>query len=597
MAENQWWERRTSHRHTPQYPAATIIPYPRLPPALDFDTDSFTSNRTYHTSSDLEKAILNPKTSYYDPASTTSTLTTSHDSTCLLHSAKYNQVPHFPPKRYPRLVRYFRYTLLTVYRRLFTAVFIGNSIPLILIFTQHCATESIPLSTLATAASSNFLATILIRQDIVINAIFRTAWLVPWSAPFRLRRWVAKCYCYGGIHSGAAVAGTMWWIAFSTVLTMRFIKDEEGRGGYTLAILLATLMILALLVIILVLAYPSFRERWHNAFEITHRFLGWTSILLFWIQLILLTARPSTTNPPSTPTFASPSNPPSSLRRAFATRLLRSPTFWNLLTITLLLIYPWLRLRKWNFTAEVLSPHAIRLRFTHPVRKFSCLSLSTSPLREWHPFATFPSSSPRLDRSSRAGEGGEETEIEIETETENSLIISSAGDWTRALITRARAQNPPSPTQISLYTKGHPHSGLLSLTPLFRTAILLTTGSGIGPALSSLLHRPPTQRIRLIWSTRSPVKTYGRDLYERVLRAEPGAVVIDSDVVGRVDLVGVVWGVWRGIGGRGREGDRGEGEKEEEAVVFVLSNRGITGRVVRGLVGRGVVALGPVWDS
>ena len=124
------------------------------------------------------------------------------------------------------------------------------------------------------------------RQGFMINSIFRTAWLVPWSVPLRIRRWVARCYCYGGIHSGAAIAGTLWWIAFSMLLMIRFVRDKS----YTLPIVITAYLILALLMTIILLAYPSLRSRYHNTFEITHRLLGWTSILLFWLQLLLLTS-------------------------------------------------------------------------------------------------------------------------------------------------------------------------------------------------------------------------------------------------------------------------------------------------------------------
>ncbi|KAF2643678.1 hypothetical protein P280DRAFT_496264 [Massarina eburnea CBS 473.64] len=510
-------------------------------------------------------AALKPIRSYDDLESGISTLTlTPFDSV----RPTLQRQTSLPPKRYPRVLRHLRYTFLTVYRRLFTAVFIANMIPLFIILHpfQGNNTNRINPNTLATAASTNLLVAILIRQDIIVNAIFRTAWLVPWQLPLRIRRVVARCYCYGGIHSGAAIAGTAWWTAFSILLTLNFVKD----GLFTMPIVVTTFAILGLLVAILVLAYPSLRERWHNTFELTHRFLGWASILLFWIQLILLTSHETNTGS-------------SSAHNTIMHALLHTPTFWNLSIITLLLAYPWLRLRKWEFTPEVLSQHAIRLRFTNPVHKFSCLSISKDPLREWHPFATFPST------------------LTPNKTGENSLIISSAGDWTHSIISLAQtlqnrtthlpttSETPEKHTEtpkMSFYIKGHPRSGVLSLSCLFPRAILLTTGSGIGPALSSLLDRPPAQSIRLVWSTRSPIKTYGYELYRQVLETDPEAVIIDTDQMGRPDLVDVACRLWK---------DMGDGKGAE--VVFVLSNKGVTKKVVRGLETRGVPAFGPVWDS
>jgi ferredoxin-NADP reductase len=135
---------------------------------------------------------------------------------------------------------------------------------------------------------------------------------------------------------------------------------------------------------------------------------------------------------------------------------------------------------------------------------------------------------------------------------------------------------------MSFYIKSHPKAGVLSLSLLFPRVVILTTGSGIGPALSSLLERPATQHARLIWSTRSPLATYGSDIMELVDEADPDALILDTDQMGRPDLLQVVWDVAR---------------KERAEAVFVLSNERVVKMVVGGLESRGVVAYGPIWDS
>ena len=169
--------------------------------------------------------------------------------------------------------------------------------------------------------------------------------------------------------------------------------------------------------------------------------------------------------------------------------------------------------------------------------------------------------------------------------------MSSAGDWTRDIIFRAQhrpnhhglvAQEVEGEKEMRLYVKPTPTPGVLSLTALFPRVLLLTTGSGIGPCLSSLMHQPPGQAIRLVWSTRSPLSTYGAELLAKVYAADPQATVIDTDIVGRPDLVRIGYGLAR--------------EMRAEAV-FVLSNEGVVKKVVGGLVGRGVAAFGPVFDS
>jgi hypothetical protein len=410
--------------------------------------------------------------------------------------------------------------------------------------------EHLRSETLATWASANFLLSILVRQDFFINLIFRTAWLVPWWFPLRIRRLISRVYTYGGIHTGAAVAGSFWFAFFTIILTIRFVHFSI----YIILTLATSWSICILLKLIIVLALPRFRSRHHNTFEITHRFLGWACILLFWAQLLFLTLHTSQTS--STP---------------LTTLLIRQPTFWNLTLITLMILLPWLRLRKWTFTTTLLFPHALRLDFPYPVHRFSCLSISSSPLREWHAFATFPSTHPN------------------KTNSGSSLIISAAGDWTTSLITTAASQqnqnqnqNPNANQTLTFYIKGHPKAGVLSLSCIYPRIVILTTGSGIGPALSSLLSNPPSQIRRLIWSTRSPLSTFGPHILSQVESVDADAVVIDTDEMGRPDLVQVAWRCYKEVGAE---------------AVFVLSNERVTRRVVRELEGRGVPAFGPIWDS
>jgi hypothetical protein len=48
-----------------------------------------------------------------------------------------------------------------------------------------------------------------------------------------------------------------------------------------------TYCILVLLLGIVVSAIPVIRSKYHNRFEVTHRFLGWTATLLVWCQVSL----------------------------------------------------------------------------------------------------------------------------------------------------------------------------------------------------------------------------------------------------------------------------------------------------------------------
>jgi hypothetical protein len=523
-----WWDRRAlrasakGSRHTED--SAVHLPLPAFPPPLDFDPSRFALPPAYDEVVDLEKAVYpdRPRSKDFSDSSTLDLTLVSQK-----HFREWTKIErdsfHLPIRRHIRVFRCLRYTIFNVYRRLFTFVFVINVVGgFILLRTYRSpSTEGGQIcATLATLASSNFLLAIIIRQDYLVNVLFRVAWLVPWSFSPSIRNIVARVYCYGGIHSGAAVAGTLWWLTFTA---MTSLQSPHSTSSIVLTILTSTLLLA-----ILILSYPNLRTRHHNTFELTHRFLGWTCIALFWTQFLLSTPSP-----------------------------LSSPTFYILSLTCILIIYPWLRLRRWTFSISPLSNHAILLSFPHTIPRFSCLSVSTSPLREWHPFATFPSP---------ATQGG-------------SMIISNAGDWTRRFIHTAHLS---SARQTTLWTRPHPKAGVLSLSLLFPRVLIVTTGSGIGPALSSLLERPREQFARLVWVTKAPVKTYGAGIMDAVQRADGEAVVLDTDRVGRPGLLEMAWY---------------EARREEVDAVFVLSNRKVVKAVVGGLERRGIRAYGPIWDS
>ncbi|KAI8930799.1 hypothetical protein NX059_011822 [Plenodomus lindquistii] len=581
---DHWWRRRslrTRNEHRRRLEQSAVpLPCPSVLPVRGSDEESRFLPPSYQETIDLEKALhlfpSPPSTARIDAATQ---LSLPIPTDALPAEKRFPWTPQQaatrPLTRWVRIGRYLRYSAFTVYRRLFTLVFVLNSIGALILIRHHAYQfeRAFTLDTLAALASSNFLLAIFVRQDFVVNLLFRTSWLVPWYVPLRLRKLAARVYCYGGVHSGAAIAGTMWWMIFTVALSWKFM-----RAGLSMSIAtILTWIVLVLLLTILFLALPSLRARYHDTFEITHRFLGWSSVALFWAQLLLLTQH--TAAPTTSLTDSGP----------FLSLLLHSPTFYTLTMTTLLLMYPWLHLRRWTFTATPLSSHALLLSFPNSIHKFSCLSISMSPLKEWHPFATFPSTC-RGAKCSR--------HPPLTGDSSTSIVISSAGNWTTSLVLAAQAKTTSQLAQLSQQTgrekgnegevrmrfwvKGHPKAGVLSLSCLFPRVIILTTGSGIGPALSSLLDRPAGQFVRLIWSTRDPLQTYGARILELVEEADRDALVMDTGCMGRPDLLEVALRVYK--------------EVDAEAV-FVLSNEKVTRMVVGGLEKRGVMSFGPIWDS
>jgi predicted ferric reductase len=437
-----------------------------------------------------------------------------------------------PEKSMGKLSRNLRYIIFSAYRRLFTTVFLCNLIAITVLGTTDrlVGTEHIPMTTVA--VSANLFVATAVRQEYIINIIFRTCWLIPISAPLRIRRTLAKCYEYGGVHSGAAISATMWFVLMTGNIIRSFVRREMN----SVLIVITTSLLMAILATIISFAHPRVRTALHDTFERTHRWAGWATIAIFWVEIVVLTweihGRPHGT--------------------AFAEVLSKQPSFWLLFLNTCHAIHPWLRLRKWTFEHEKLSSHAVKLTFSRKIRNFSGIAISDSPLSEWHPFATFP----RDDGKQGA-----------------SLIISNAGDFTNDLIQETKRQ---------YWVKGLPRHGPMSMAQIFRSVIFVTTGSGIGPCLTFLADQSRKHPVRILWSASRPVETFGENICQKVKSIDAKAVIIDTRVQGRPDLPLMAFQLYK--------------EANAEAV-FVLSNGKLTKKVKYAMESRGIPAYGPIFDS
>lgn len=237
--------------------------------------------------------------------------------------------------------RLLKHPRLMHYNRLAALVLTAN-----LIFLWVSWTPS--ARTMAHAALADFALAILVRQQYVINLLFRLATWAPPSWPLKIRWTLGKVYHFGGLHVGGALAGTAWFLA----LTISTPNRALAAVGWTL---------LALLALIIATALPPFRSRHHDHFEKIHRFGGWTALALFWTHTLLAAPGPAEVS--------------------------------VLTVVTFSVALPWLRLRKVDVRVERPSPHVVLARFDHGETPFagSSTAISRSPLKEWHSFANVPS--------------------------------------------------------------------------------------------------------------------------------------------------------------------------------------------------------------
>ncbi len=334
---------------------------------------------------------------------------------------------------------------------------------------------AIDLAVLGAVAQANFVLAVIPRQQYVVNAAGWLATRPRATRSLRLRWAFGKYYHLGGVHVGAAIAGTLWYLTY----VVSSIVDL-ARGAPTVSWLTVGLSctVVTIFLVMVVMALPRFRATAHDRFEATHRIGAWVALALVWVGTVVSTGLRN----PGRPLFAA---------------LLETPMVWLLLLTTVFATWPWLLLRKVAITVERPSGHAAIVHVDHDVayRVGTTRAISRHPIIGWHQFAIIPPA---------PGHTG------------YRMIVSRAGDWTGAFV-----DDPPT----HIWVRGVPAVGVANVRRLFSKVVFVVTGSGIGPGLGHILaNERPT---KLIWITKNPRATYGDALVDEVLAAQPDALDLE----------------------------------------------------------------------
>ncbi|MFC3492574.1 hypothetical protein [Glycomyces rhizosphaerae] len=382
------------------------------------------------------------------------------------------------PPLLPRARRAFKHPLLMHYNRLAATVIAVNVVVLAVALPDGVDAEFA-----SRAALWNFALAILIRRQRVINLLFRLATAAPVTWPLRVRWTLAKVYHFGGLHVGGALSGTLWFGAFVALATAEGAPTDVLVPAYALVVLFAGIVVTTL---------PQLRAKYHNGFELVHRFGGWLSLVLLWVLTVIQIGH---------------SGVP----------LVGAVEFWVLCVLTAAIAAPWTRLRRVPVDITRPSSHVAIARFTHGRKPFagSSTAISRSPLREWHSFANIPSPEEHGFR----------------------LTISRSGDWTGRFI-----DDLPE----HVWVKGITVAGVANIEVLFRKVVYVATGSGIGPCLPHLLAQEVPAL--LVWSTRAPRTTFGDELVDEILAVQPEARIWDTAQRGKPDMVELAYAAYRDFG-------------------------------------------------
>ncbi|CAI6341888.1 unnamed protein product [Periconia digitata] len=505
------------------------------PPSPRRPTSSFSSKELYRPATiastlvasekgdkDLEKCITSSETVVSSNLSNFNVSSSDIGETALPDT--------LPGKNGSRPGRWLRHKAFILYRKFFSVILLVNVAVACYILWRRYEKNRYIVADIATATAANLCVAVLVRSEPVVNVLFTVCCSLPTSWPLAIRRHCARVFHIGGIHSGCAIASVMWFTVFTVAASLEMIKPPEARCvSLTGAIL--TYLIWPILVSIAGLSHPTIRLKHHDLWEMTHRFGGWTALILLWAQAFIV-GRDLAFDTPVTKAW------------------LQSPPIWLLSAATAAIIFPWLHLRKVPVRSEVLSSHAVRLWFdyTTPVVGTS-VRLAERPLRDWHGFATI---------TNPDGKGF-------------SLVVSNAGDFTKRQINRAPSH---------IYVRGIPACGVLRIATLFKSVVLVATGSGIGPCLAVILAKKTPCRI--LWTAPNPEQTFGKELVDSVLNTDPKAVIHNTRTQGKPDMPLMAYKLWK--------------ESGAEAVC-VISNKRFTQQVVYAMETRGIPAYGAIFDS
>jgi hypothetical protein len=346
-----------------------------------------------------------------------------------------------------------------------------------------------------TAASINVGLAALVRQQYFVNVVFRMATSVPLRWPLRVRSALAQVYQFsGGVHVGCALSAIGWFTAFTALTVGGVVTGPES--GLRIALLAVAAAILAVLGGMAVCARPTAREQRHDRFELTHRYGGWSCVVLFAALIVLMAVRSG---------------------GSVVAALAAFPGAGIVLAVAVFVGIPWLQLRHIPVSVVTPSDHValVTLDRGRRVRPGTASRIARRPLGEWHAFADMPS--PDADAS--------------------RMAVSRVGDWTARFI----ADRPES-----VWVRGVPTAGVVMVARLFHRVVWVATGSGIAPCLPQLLCDPTPAR--LVWVTRNPERTYGPELVGEILAAQPDTLLYDTDAYGQPDLAALAYRVCRETG-------------------------------------------------
>ncbi|CAL0309288.1 unnamed protein product [Lupinus luteus] len=416
----------------------------------------------------------------------------------------------------------------TVYKQLFMVCMALNVTGLVLAAKGHFpyARNRATLFSIV-----NILALTLSRNEAFFRVVF---WLVvkilgrSWVPLFLKTCTTSLLQSVGGIHSGCGIS-SIAWLVYALVLYL------EHRERTSLEIIVVSSAILGFLCLSSMAALPFVRHLHHNVFERCHRFAGWMALGSLWVLTLLIISYDTETK---------------CYTNKIGSRLILSQEFWVTVTITILIIMPWLTVRRVAVQVSTVSGQASLIKFEGGVKAGMIGRISTSPLSEWHAFG-----------------------IISDGKKEHMILAGAVGDFTTSLVTNL---------QTYMWVRRMHFAGLPYLVNMYDKVLLVATGSGICGFLSFLL-QPCKADVCLLWVARGIEQNFGKEIKDMVSGYPKDKVIIhDTSVLGRPNLSYLSVNAAKDWGAE---------------VVMVTSNPEGSRDVINACKVAGIASFGPIWDS
>lgn len=295
------------------------------------------------------------------------------------------------------------------------------------------------LSLVANASLINLTIVILVRNELALAALY---WVFNY-APFRRFYFHRMLHSIGGLHVGCAFATFVYVVpcdgasslmifAFTIFSWIVFYVVELGRltpfnSSLDIALFITALVLPLGISVIITFALRPLRERFHNVWEFTHRFVGWFVVADLVAHLFLKAC-----------TLSAP-------RDLFRTAL-------PYLTIVCIfsIFYVWFTVRRAKVSINANHSVAIVKFQGRPTLEDGTFARISRNGLEWHAFSVA------------------NTDFE---KSEFSLIIGRAGDWTTKLIHDSVACRAPE----HLYIRGVNPPGFMHMHHAYKKGALCSS--------------------------------------------------------------------------------------------------------------------------